>query len=66
MKLKINGEDRSLPQLGRLSEVLDALEIEQDGIAVALNGTVVSRDRFAGTSVAAGDSLEIIRAVAGG
>lgn len=66
MKLTINGENREVPVAGNLTELLRHLEIEPDGIAVARNDTVISRDRFEETPVEEGDRLEIIRAVAGG
>ena len=42
------------------------IALERRGIAVALNGAVVPRTRWADTALAAGDVIEIIKALAGG
>jgi sulfur carrier protein len=39
---------------------------DRRGVAVALNGVVVARVRWAETALAAGDAIEIIKALAGG
>lgn len=39
---------------------------DRRGVAVALNGAVVPRARWAETALAAGDIVEIIKALAGG
>lgn len=50
-----------------VAEILQVLNIEpRDGVAVALNDSVVSKNALENTTVHEGDRLEIIRAVAGG
>jgi sulfur carrier protein len=43
-----------------------AVDTEQKGIAVALNGAVVPRAAWAETPLKAGDNVEIVRARQGG
>jgi sulfur carrier protein len=63
----VNGAERELPSGTTVAALLDALGIgASDGIAVAHNERVVPRAQFAEREVAAGDRIEIIRAVAGG
>lgn len=67
IRLQVNGEPRDLAAAS-VAEALAALAVPQDarGLAVALNGALVTRARWAATPVAAGDRLEIVRAVSGG
>jgi sulfur carrier protein len=65
--IRINGE--SEPLLVATIEALlaeKAVDTEQRGIAVALNGTVVPRAAWPDTPLKAGDSVEIVRARQGG
>jgi len=67
MRVKVNGQARQFDSPKTVKQILDELNVPQDaGIAVALNGTVVGRDRYATTYVEDGDALEIIHATAGG
>jgi sulfur carrier protein len=68
MKLLINGEERELPDVRTIEELLRTLAIprERGGIAVAQNDRVIPRARWTETPVREGDRLEIIHAVQGG
>lgn len=67
MQVHINGKEYKFEHALSIEEILKELDIQQDqGIAVALNDTVVSRNHFSNTEVKDGDNLEIIHAVAGG
>ncbi len=65
--IRVNGESEPLA-----AATLDALlaekavDTEQKGIAVALNGAVVPRAAWRETPLRAGDSVEIVRARQGG
>lgn len=61
MVITVNGEEREVPAGASVAQVAG----ERDGCAVAVNGEVVPRldhDRV----LAAGDRVEIVRAVQGG
>ena len=68
MKLRVNGEERELPDVRTIEELLRLLAIPGDrgGIAVAQNDRVIPRARWTETAVREGDRLEIIHAVQGG
>jgi sulfur carrier protein len=55
----------SAPTLAVLLEE-KAVDTEQRGIAVALNGAVVPRAAWKETALRAGDTIEIVRARQGG
>lgn len=65
MRFKLNGKE-SESNASTIAELLEELNLPQTGIAVALNDSIVRRDDYARTPLAAGDEVEIIRAVQGG
>jgi len=69
MDLLINGQPRSFPELGpgsSLQDLLTALGLKPDRIAVEHNGSIVARPAWPSTPVASGDKLEIVHFVGGG
>ena len=63
--ISVNGVDHDLA--GRsVRVVLDSLDINGLGIAVAIDGEVVSRSRWESTTIEDGAVVEIVTAVAGG
>jgi sulfur carrier protein len=70
MRLTINGHPREveaadLSTLFRVEAEETGIESPQ-GIAIALNGTVIRRRDWETTPVAEGDKVEIVRAMQGG
>ncbi|HTV72088.1 MAG TPA: sulfur carrier protein ThiS [Candidatus Acidoferrales bacterium] len=66
MRATINGTPRELADGVTLGELLAELGVPRVGVAVAVNETVVRGGSFDGVRLSDGDSVEIIRAVAGG
>ncbi len=69
LTLIINGELRSVPGppgSSALEEVLTALEVRKELVAIALNGIIVPRTQWKRTAVSAGDKVEIVHFVGGG
>ena len=69
MQLTINGQLRELPSLGQGSTVADlltALAMQLERVALERNGAIVSRAHWASTPLQAGDRLEIVHFVGGG
>jgi len=66
VKATINGEMRELPDGITLAGLLEDLGAPRSGIAVARNQQVVRRAEFDTQQIADGDTIEIIKAVAGG
>jgi sulfur carrier protein len=62
----VNGQSWDLPDGATLADVLDRLGAPPRGVAVALDGAVVPRARWAGTALAAGASVDVVTAVQGG
>jgi sulfur carrier protein len=75
MRLIVNGEPREagastladLFQAEFARTSADALaQASRRGFAIALNGNVVRKDKWAATKLANGDRVEIVRAMQGG
>ncbi len=66
MTITINGERREVAPGQPLDELIGELGVRRDGMAVAINDTVVPASAIAGRKLADGDVVEIIVAVAGG
>lgn len=69
MHLVINGQPREFPALAAgatVQDLLAALGLKQDRVAVEHNGAIVSRPAWATTPVADGDKFEIVHFVGGG
>ena len=65
MKLIINGEAKNL-NCEKVSDLLNALNLEKDIVAVELNKNIVHRENFEKTKLKNNDRLEIVKAVGGG
>jgi thiamine biosynthesis protein ThiS len=69
MDLFINGQPRTFPDLtagATLQDLLTALALQPDRIAVEHNGSIVSRPAWPSTPVTNGDKFEIVHFVGGG
>ena len=66
MKATINGETREFPDGTTVAAVLEDLGAPRSGIAVARNERVVRRAEYETQQITDGDTIEIIKAVAGG
>ena len=66
MKAIINGETRELADGITIATLLQDVGAPRSGIAVARNDRVVRRAEYENEHIADGDTIEIIRAVAGG
>lgn len=69
LSMVVNGHQRVLEQLGEaspLSQVIAALELKPDRVAVELNGAIASRTQWNEIRVQTGDRLEIVHFVGGG
>ena len=69
MHVTINGQPRDFPQLApgaHLGDLVAALGLKGDRIAVEYNGAIVPRSEWSGTALADEDKLEIVHFVGGG
>jgi sulfur carrier protein len=67
LEIRVNGQDVSL-DAATIADLLAerAVEMNQRGIAVAVNGSVVPRSAWGETALRPGDHIEIVRAKQGG
>jgi sulfur carrier protein len=66
VKATVNGEQHDLPDGATVATLLEMLGAPRAGIAVARNEQVVRRREYDTHAIAEGDSIEIIKAAAGG
>jgi sulfur carrier protein len=64
---RVNGERRALDGALRLAALVRSLVGDEgDGVAVAVNGEIVTRSLWQEREVQDGDDIEVVRAVQGG
>jgi sulfur carrier protein len=68
MRIKLNGEDKTISSEIMLSDFLEnELNVEDSkGIAVAVNLNIVPRSKWDTTAIKENDEIEIVHAVQGG
>jgi sulfur carrier protein len=68
MNVMVNGEPRRLPAGATVASVVELLDVGSGarGVAVALDGEVVTRSRWPETELAEGALVEIVAAIGGG
>lgn len=66
MNITLNGKPRSLDAVENVTQLVHALDVKPEQVAVAINGEVVRRIDWPQTTVQNGDVIEIVRAVGGG
>ena len=66
MRIEINGERRDIADGATIAEMLAALGIEPEGVAIERNRAIVPRSTFGAVALAAGDRVEIVQFVGGG
>lgn len=68
MKLRVNAQDREVDAGTTVAALVTQVTGKADppGVAVALNGRVVTRSRWPETALGEGDQLELVNAVQGG
>lgn len=62
----VNGAVRSLPPDSTVEDVVVGLAPSRFGVAVAVNGSVISRSQWGTVAIADGDRVEILSAAQGG
>ncbi|MGC8624212.1 MAG: sulfur carrier protein ThiS [Phycisphaerae bacterium] len=66
MEFYVNGEKIQLPEGATIQDLLQQQKLEPIRVAVELNCDVVPKKAYAGTSLKAGDRVEIVTFVGGG
>jgi thiamine biosynthesis protein ThiS len=65
MRIKVNGQDRDLPDGSDIHALLAAHQLTPDKVAVELNRRLVRGEKY-GTLLKEGDEVEIVTFVGGG
>ena len=65
-QVTVNGERRSFPPETTLLDVVRALELEPERVAIELNRAIVKRHCGATPAIAGGAEIEIVQFVGGG
>jgi sulfur carrier protein len=66
MQIHVNGEMCEVATGGSVTGLLKKVGVDGDGVAVALNGSVLKRGEWIARVLEDGDVVEIVRAVGGG
>jgi len=66
MQVRLNGELREIPDGLTVSGLLAHLGVKAPRVAVEVNESVVTKERYASHAIGPGDSVEIVAFVGGG
>jgi thiamine biosynthesis protein ThiS len=66
VKLRINGQERVLPEGSTVAVLLEQLGMAKDRVAIEHNGAIVPKADYDRALLADGDTLEIVQFVGGG
>ena len=66
MRVTVNGGDRELPDGLALVALIEQLGLRPGSVVVERNGEALPRSAMDGVVLTDGDTLELVRAVAGG
>jgi len=64
--IELNGEPYRVPLQHTLAELIDALALTGQALALAVNRSVVPRQQWPQRQLRAQDKVEIVRAIGGG
>jgi sulfur carrier protein len=66
LQIELNGAPHSVADPQSLQDLIAALAISNQALAVAVNRQVVPRQHWAGHLLQAGDRVDVVRAIGGG
>jgi sulfur carrier protein len=66
LAIQLNGEPHRIPSACTLSGLIEAMELGQRRVAIAVNREVIPRSQFNAHQLADGDRVEVLEAVGGG
>ena len=66
LEIELNGEPYRLPGGQTLGDLVQALGVAQQAVALAVNREVVPRQQWAGRALLPRDRVDIVRAIGGG
>lgn len=66
MNILINGEVKEIPANLAVAGLIDVLELKPERLAIEVNRRIIRRADWPATTLAEGDSVEIVHFVGGG
>jgi sulfur carrier protein len=66
MTVTVNGEPREIARAKDVAGLIEELELPPPAMLVEHNGLALRREEWAGSMLAEGDRIELVRIVAGG
>jgi thiamine biosynthesis protein ThiS len=66
VRVRVNGEERSLPTGMSVAGLLELLRVATPRVAVERNKEIVPKARYPETRIVEGDELEVVEFVGGG
>lgn len=66
MTILVNGEEKELADGSTVAELIEAIGLKPERLAVELNREIVRRAEWGSTSLSDGDKVEIVHFVGGG
>ena len=66
MIVTVNGEDRTLADGATVRTLVTAMDLPEDGVAIAVDGVVVPGSTWDDTPLGAGAEVDVLMAVQGG
>lgn len=64
--IKINGENKFIPQNISIVELLEIFKINKERVVIELNKEILRKDGFSITTIKENDEIEIVTFVGGG
>ncbi|MBV8666240.1 MAG: sulfur carrier protein ThiS [Burkholderiaceae bacterium] len=64
--IEVNGEPRSVQEGGNVQDLIAALDLPKQAMAVAINRQIVPRQSWAQRVLQAQDKVDVVRAIGGG
>ncbi len=66
IRIELNGEPRDIGDGDCVQDLIDALSLTNQALAIAVNREVVTRAKWREHRFAPGDKVDIVRAIGGG
>lgn len=66
VRVRLNGEERELPEGLTVTALLERLDLQPGLVVVERNKEILERDRYGDVTVQGGDTLELVHFVGGG
>lgn len=66
MRIFMNGDEVEIEDDASVEDIIEAFKLPKQGVAVAVNDSVVPRENWQNHGLVNGDSVMLIRAVQGG